>query len=302
VPKVFDTEQTLRILGADGKESYETVNKRDPMTGKVINDLSKGRFDTAITVGPSYATRRMEAAEAYTQMAGVDEGLMLSAGDLVYKAMDLPYAQEIAERRQALLPPPVQKMLTEGKNLPPEVMAAMNQVEQMSAMVDEKGKLITAAEQELKDVQAKAQGQQAQAKLASANLQTQEVQFQAQFDKLELAKRDFSIAQQQLANERAMLDIHVKNQLLTIENAKLKATHTVTEAIHHHENTERDVSDAVKDGSHQLENQKRDVQETAKDASHGLEKQATQMSVANMQASHKQDLKQAKTKATKPKK
>jgi hypothetical protein len=311
VPKVIDTEQTIRILGADGKESYETVNKRDPMTGKVINDLSRGRFDTAITVGPSYATRRMEAAEAYTQMAGMDEGLMLSSGDLVYKAMDLPYAQEIAERRQALLPPPIQKMLTEGKNLPPEVTAAMNQVQQMQQQVQEHGQLVQAAEAELKELQAAAKGDAASAKLAQANLKTAEVQFQQK-------QNELAAAEQSLANDRAMLAKETELALLKIKLAKVEATHAVTESIHHHENTERDVNDAVKDGSHQLEGQRRDVQDAVKDGSQQLETrqrdvsdavkdgsqqlkdQATSNQVASMQAQHKQQLGQAKANKPKP--
>jgi hypothetical protein len=285
-PKVIDTETTIRILGADGKESYETVNKRDPMTGKVVNDLSRGRFDTAITVGPSYATRRMEAAEAYTQMAGMDEGLMMSAGDLVYKAMDMPYAQEIAERRQLLLPPPIQQKLTEGKELPPEVSAAMAQVQQAQQQVQEHGQLVQAAQQELQQEMAKAAGDKAAAQLAQANLKGAELQLQ--------------VAQDKLTNEKALFDKHVENALLKIQLAQQKATHAVTESIHHHEQTERDVGDAVKDGSHQLETQKRDVQDTVKDGQHALKDQQTQMSVKNMQAQHKQQLGQAKANKPKP--
>lgn len=292
-PKVFDTEATIRILGADGKESYETVNKFDPATGKVINDLSRGRFDTAITVGPSYATRRMEAAEAYTQMAGMDEGLMLSAGDLVYKAMDMPYAQEIAERRQLLLPPPIQQHLTEGKELPPEVAAAMAQVQQMQQQVQEHGQLVQSAEAELKELQAAAKGDAASAKLAQANLKTAEVQFQQK-------QNELAAAQEKLQSDRAMLAIEVENATLKIKLAQLTATHAVTESIHHHENTERDVSEAVTAGSHQLENQQREVQDTVKDGSQQLKDQATSNQVASMQAQHKQQLGQAKANKPKP--
>ncbi len=275
-PKVTDTETTIRILGVDGKESYETVNKQDPVTGKVINDLSRGRFDTAITVGPSYATRRMEAAEAYTQMAGVDEGLMLSSGDLVYKALDLPYAQEIAERRQKLLPQPIQQMLTEGKDLPPEVQAAMAQVQQAQQQVQEHGQLVQAAQQELQQEMAKAAGDKAAAQLAQANLKGAELQLKA--------------AQDKLVTEQTLFDAHVENALLRIKLAKAEATHAVTESIHHHENTERDVADAVKDGAHQLQDQQRAVQDTVKDGSQQLKDQQTALD-------HKQQL----AKANKPK-
>lgn len=256
VPKVMDTEQTVRILGADGVESYETINKRDPNTGEVINDLSKGRFDTAITIGPSYATRRMEAADAYTQMAGMDEGLMMSAGDLVYKAMDMPYAQEIAERRQAMLPPQIQKMLTEGKDLPPEVKAAMAQVEQAQTQVQEHGQLVQAAQQELQTEMAQAKSEKAGAQLAGANLKAQESHFA-------VLQKELDAAQAALSSEKALFDKHVENALLKIQLAKLGAERSLTETAHHHEaqateqahaldSKHRDVSDAVKDGSHQL--------------------------------------------------
>jgi hypothetical protein len=298
VPKVIDTETTIRILGADGKESYETVNKRDPMTGKIINDLSRGRFDTAITVGPSYATRRMEAAEAYTQMAGMDEGLMMSSGDLVYKAMDLPYAQEIAERRQALLPAPIQKMLTEGKNLPPEVQAALGQVQQMQQQVQEHGQLVQAAQQELQEEMAKAASAKASAQLAQANVATSEAALQ---QKLDTAKGDLALAQQKLDTDRALLAKELENATLKIKLAQLTATHAVTESIHHHEQTERDVGEAVTQGSHQLETQKRDVADTVKDGQHALKDQQTQMTVQQMKSSHQQDMKQAKANKPKPK-
>lgn len=305
-PKVFDTEATIRILGNDGKESYETVNKRDPNTYEVINDLSRGRFDTAITVGPSYATRRMEATEAYTQMAGVDEGLMLAAGDLVYKAMDHPYAQEIAERRQLLLPPPIQQKLSEGKDLPPEVTAAMTQVQQASQMLDEKGKLVTAAEQELKELQAQAKGDTASAKLAQANLKGAELQ-------IEQRAKELQAAQDALTSKQALFDVHVENALLQIKLAKTEAANALEREAHHsdmeHERAanelghqSRDVSDAVKDGAQQLDGQQRDIDDAVKDGSQQLKDQATSNSVANMQAQHKQQMSQAKANKPKPKK
>lgn len=299
IPRVYDTAQSVRVLGADGKEDYEEINKKDPMTGKVINDLSRGRFDTVITVGPSYATRRMEAADVYTQMAGADEGLMLSAGDLVYKALDLPYSQEIAERRQAMLPPPVQQLLTKGKQLPPEVQAAMAQVQQKQAMVEQHGQLVQAAQQELQQEMAKAAGDKAAAQLAQANLKGAELQLKA--------------AQDALENDRALLDKQVENALLRIQLAEVKAANAIEREAHHsdleHERAAnelghqaRDVGDAVRDGQQQLEDQQRDVADAVKDGSQQLKDQATQNVVANMQAQHKQQMSQAKANKPKPKK
>jgi hypothetical protein len=286
VPRIYDTERSVRILGIDGAEDYAKVNTVDPKTGKALNDLSRGKYDVTVTVGPSFATLRQEAAEAYGEIASRDPNVMAAAGDLIFKAMDLPYSEQIAERIKAMLPPPIQQLISKGKELPPEVASAMAQVNQAMQMVDEKGKLVTAAEQELKELQAQAKGDAASAKLAQANLKTAEVQLEQRFNELQSA-------QDKLTTEKALFDAHVENAMLKIKLAKAEATHAVTESIHHHENTQRDVADAVTDGANQLEAQKRDVQDTVKDGSHQLEKQATQMSVQNMQAQHKQQMSQA---------
>jgi hypothetical protein len=286
VPKIYDTPRSVRILGVDGAEDYAQINTMvtdEQGQQQAINDVARGKYDVAITVGPSFATLRQEAAEAYSEIASRDPNVMMAAGDLVFKAMDLPYAEQIAERYQAILPPPIQQMLTKGKQLPPEVQAAMAQVEQAQAMVDQKSQLMMQAEQELKQLQAQAQGQQAQAKLASANLQTQEVQFQAQFDKLEMAKKDLDFAQQALANEKAIFDKHVENQLLKIKLAHAQVEHQLAEQAHHHDQQAMQTE-------HQLEGQQRAVGDAVKDGSQQLKDQQTQI-----------DHKQALAKAQKPK-
>lgn len=294
LPRIYDTERSVRILGIDGAEDYAKINTIGP-DGQALNDLGRGKYDTTITVGPSFATLRQEAAEAYGEIASRDPNVMMAAGDLVFKAMDLPYAEQIAERYQAILPPPIQQMISKGKSMPPEVQAAMAQVQQAMQMVTEKGQLVTAAEQELKELEAQAKGDAASAKLAQASLQTAEVQLEARFNEL-------AAAQEKLANEKALFDKHVENALLKIQLAQQKATHAVTESIHHHENTERDVTDSVREGSHQLANEKRDVQDAVKDGQTALKEQATQNAVSNMQAQHKQQMSQAKANKPKPKK
>jgi hypothetical protein len=301
VPKVIDTQRSVRILGVDGSEDYAKVNQIDPTTGEAINDLARGKYDVAITVGPSFATLRQEAAEAYGEIASRDPNVMMAAGDLVFKAMDLPYAEQIAERYKLILPPPIQEHITKGKQLPPEVTAAMAQVQQAQAMVDEKGQLVQAAEMELKEIEAKVKGDAASAKLAQASLTTQEAQLQQQLDG---AKSELALAQQKLDADRVVFAKEVENALLKIKIAKTEAAVSLEREAHHsdmeHERAanelghqHRDVQDAVKDGSQQLSEQQRAVQDTVKDGSQQLKEQQTQLE-------HKQAL--AKAKEPKPKK
>jgi hypothetical protein len=111
IPRVYDTPRVVRILGEDGaaewKQLYQQV--QDPQTGQVstVNDISKGKYDVTVTVGPSYPTQRMEAVTAFSQLVGqigpsFPPLAMLLAYQVV-KNMDLPGNEEVAEATRGML-------------------------------------------------------------------------------------------------------------------------------------------------------------------------------------------------------
>ena len=110
VPKIYDSERTVRILHED--ESHEPVRINVPVMGvdgkpMLLNDLSQGTYDVRVKVGPSYATRRSEAADSMLQFIQAVPQAAGVAGDLVARNMDWPGADEIAERLRRMLPPQV---------------------------------------------------------------------------------------------------------------------------------------------------------------------------------------------------
>jgi hypothetical protein len=176
IPKVNDTEKTIRVLGKDGAEKWIKINSFDPITGQKINDLSAGKMDLVVTQGPNYATQRQEAAETYSQMQQTNPMLAAAAGDLVMKSMDLPYAQEISERLRAMLPPQVAATLNKDKPQDPAVVAAMQQVEQLQAQVQEQAQLVQEASTEAQGEKAAADKAKSDVQIAIANLKTKEAQ------------------------------------------------------------------------------------------------------------------------------
>lgn len=111
IPKVYDTPRVVRLLGPDGaeqwKQLYQTVVD-DAGNEVVLNDISKGKYDVAITVGPSYATQRMEAVDAFTNMLGqMGNGLPPQIAALmaynVVKNMDLPGSEDLDEAFRKIL-------------------------------------------------------------------------------------------------------------------------------------------------------------------------------------------------------
>ena len=223
IPKIYDTERSVRILGADGAEKFTKVNQVDPTTGKVINDLSRGKFDVAVTVGPSFSTQRQEAAETYTQLAQAFPPLMQIAGDLVMKARDLPYSDEIAERMRLMLPPQLQQQDEDGKPLPPEVQQAMAQVQQAMQQVQQQGVLVQQAAEEAQQEKAGADKAKSDVQLAISNLKVQEAQLavsEAQFKQL-VAETQLKMGEgqqtQDMANERAALEAQIQQVLGAIQ-------------------------------------------------------------------------------------
>jgi hypothetical protein len=98
IPSTMDSERVERIIGHDGIEKMVDINKEDPSTGDIMNDLSKGTYDVEVTIGPSFQSARQEALDTLISFA---EAMPQSApviGDLIAKNIDSPDAQEMANR------------------------------------------------------------------------------------------------------------------------------------------------------------------------------------------------------------
>lgn len=107
VPKIYDNERMVRILGEDGAEQYVTINEQvfDEQTREwvTINDLSQAKYDVVCQPGPSYTTMRQEAADALLQMAnGAGPDAMLARYGAM-KNMDLPGSDEVVAGMRRLL-------------------------------------------------------------------------------------------------------------------------------------------------------------------------------------------------------
>jgi hypothetical protein len=193
IPQIYDTERTLRVLGADGAEDFVKVNSfvlAEDGTRQPLNDLSRGKYDVTVTVGPSFSTKRQEAVEIYGELFGKNPALQGIAGDLFFKAMDAPYSEEIAERFKLLLPKPIQDQMQQGKQVPPEVAQGMARVEQAAQAVQQQGALVQQAAAEVDQKKAEAEKAEAGVRTAIADLEKQRAQFDAQ-----VAKAQAGIAQ-----------------------------------------------------------------------------------------------------------
>src|SRR5690606_27080789 len=187
IPKIYDTERTIRVLGEDGAESYAVLNEQvyDEQSGQWIikNDLSQSRFDVTVSVGPSYTTQRMEAADMLMQLSQ-NPAIAPLVTDLIVKNLDLPGSEEVLERVRKLM---IRQGLAEPKSpeempQPDPMQEQMPQLQMRQLMADVLGKEAEA--------QAKAQGTQidameAQAKAAQIMAQIRNLDAKTQGELLE---------------------------------------------------------------------------------------------------------------------
>jgi hypothetical protein len=132
LPKVYDTPRAVRVLGKDGAEDWVKVNEPGP-DGKVLNDLSAGKYDVTVTTGASYDTQRMEFMETLAQISQANPNVAPVIADLMVGSMDFPKADEAAERLKLMLPPQVQQAMAQ-KDQSPAVMQLQAQMQQMQQM------------------------------------------------------------------------------------------------------------------------------------------------------------------------
>lgn len=147
IPKVYSTPRIIRILGEDGTPERKPVNgaqvgdseEADENINR-IHDLRVGKYDLVVTAGPSFTSRREEAATQMIELIRSYPDAAPIIGDLLAKNLDWPGADEIAERLKKMLPPQARD---EEGGIPPEVQ---QQIEQMGQALQEMGQRLQEAE------------------------------------------------------------------------------------------------------------------------------------------------------------
>jgi hypothetical protein len=101
IPKIYDTQRAMRIIGDDGKPEIMTINERkmdEQGIERILNDVTIGEFDVVMDTGPGYNSKRQESVDAMMQLVDAQPQLVQVMGDLLVRNMDFPGADVIADR------------------------------------------------------------------------------------------------------------------------------------------------------------------------------------------------------------
>jgi len=126
IPKIYDTQRVMRIIGSDGQPDMTTINEQNEI-GEVLNDVTVGEYDVVMDTGPGFQTKRQQAVESMMPLMTGNPELFNVAGDLVFRNMDFPGADVIADRLAAMNP---LANIDEKSEIPPQVQMQLVQSKQ----------------------------------------------------------------------------------------------------------------------------------------------------------------------------
>jgi len=191
IPRIYDTKRAIRIMGEDKEPmvaqiNWPTVNEWGvPIS--VGNDLTRGRYDVRVTIGPSNTTARVETRELLIQYAQADPQALPAFRDKLAAALDFQGSQEVAERFKRMVPPELLSPEEREQNQDPNAAQQQQQMAMQQQMLEVK----------VREIMAEIMKDEAQAKKLIAEAQQTELEnaaMQQQHALEDAAKQD--VAQQ----------------------------------------------------------------------------------------------------------
>jgi hypothetical protein len=153
IPKIYDKERVMRIIGYDNRPEMVTINQRqvdESGAEKILNDVTVGEYDIYMDTGPGYQSKRQEAVESMVPLLQSNPELFQAAGDLVFRNMDFPGADVIADRLAAMNP---MAKIDEKSDVPPQAQMQLMMSQKQIADLQQQIAALTLNLQHQSDVQ-----------------------------------------------------------------------------------------------------------------------------------------------------
>lgn len=142
IPKVYDRKRMLTILREDDSEEQVQIDPKQqkpqsegthPETRKKLKIFNPtyGQYGVTVTIGPSYATKRIEASESMMAFAKALPNTAVMIADLIAKNQDWPGSEEMAARLAKVIASQHPGIMTpDMKDVTPQIQAALVSMDQ----------------------------------------------------------------------------------------------------------------------------------------------------------------------------
>jgi hypothetical protein len=217
LPKIYDTERVMRIIGDDGKPELLTVNQRDSV-GRVLNDMTVGQYDVVMDTGPGYNSKRQEAVESMLPLLAADPQLMQTCGDLVFRNMDWPGADVIADRLAAANP---LAQIDDHSDIPPQVQMQMAQAKKQVQEMQQKMEAMQLMIKQRQDIEQVKQDAETKRVLIKETNRAHQIELQDAHDHADMKMKVDAQAQDTVLKTQTQLEIERMKAEIAIKLAAL---------------------------------------------------------------------------------
>lgn len=247
IPRVYDTERALMIMGEDGTQTQVHVDPNAPQAHQTTVDPNQppaqpdmnadqdpdtarqqalrtvfnpkiGRYSVVADVGPSFATKRQEALNAFSQIMSQNPAAFQVVGDFWARNADFPGADELATRLKRGIPPQYKSETPD-----PQVQAITQQAQQQGEHAKQ---LLGQADAEIASLKAQLVHATEQAKDKSAEIAIKD--YSAETDRLKVVGGIDPLALQtvvrQLVQDMLATELHPVLQRHAEQESELQAT------------------------------------------------------------------------------
>jgi hypothetical protein len=160
----------MRIIGDDGKPKVITINQKtkgENGVDRVLNDVTIGQYDIVMDTGPGYSTKRQEAVESMMAALTANPNLFGQIGDLVFRNMDFPGAEVIADRLASINP---LANIDEDSDIPPQAQMQIQQMQQALQQMAQQNQQLQMAMKQRQDIEQVKQAHEDQRAMLNAQV------------------------------------------------------------------------------------------------------------------------------------
>jgi hypothetical protein len=223
IPHVYTQAQAVKITGDDGAMNTAMLNPDQQQTmveerdayDKVLStsyNPTIGRYDVAISTGPSSASKKMEANKLLMTVVNANPDIMKIAGDLIIGSFDMAGADVLAKRLKAQLPPGTTEDQTGQLAL---LAQAQEQNQAMQQQLAEMEKIVLAERE-------KAQAKLIQAQMENA-AEMQQVQIETHATMLKQRLDDQNAVQLATLKSQTDMETNTQDNIVKVLIAKMQA-------------------------------------------------------------------------------
>jgi Phage P22-like portal protein len=234
IPHIYDSYRVMRIIGSDGKPDLVGINEPqqdEQGVYKVMHDMSVGKYDVVMDTGPGYNSKRQEAVESMVDMLKVDPALMQQAGDLIFRNMDFPGADIIADRLAAANP---LAQIDDKSPVPPQVQMQLKQAQAQVQQMQQQMQQMQLAMKQRSDIEQVKQDAETKRELMRVTAKAHDIEMRDAERHADMKLRTDTAAHDTVLKTQTQIEVeHIKAQLALMLAGidRLSAKEAESEAI-----------------------------------------------------------------------